>query len=371
MRKLITRFMTGWYYRTMYRPTRLNAGSLSDFPSEHFIATAPWISVSEALCQSTALQMIAAHHGINQPRRYFDFLMGFSYGASYRDDFGFITVGTDPETGLIMAAPYLGLEQRYLVTDDATLYLRALRSYLARGYPVRVPLDMGALYGQAEALPHNEVLVGYDAGGFTYYEPVSRPPAPSQPGHLPPGQPGLYVTDERLLLAVARESSLFDYPWRYPLVIFEPCPSRSDLAPVWRQNGQALVGGNRWGQQWGAAAIERLAEEIERLGEHFNLVQIELGLEIGAATRPDNAAHLREHFSDYVDLQKAADHFDIAARCYRAALDTVRQGNIDSHEIAKLTAWLRQAAAAERAAGQIFLAHLDRSLAHTQLRDGT
>lgn len=357
MRKRITRLMTGWYYRNTYRPTPLNAGLLSDYPSEHFIATAPWISVRESLCQSTALQMIAAHHGIEQPRRYFDFLMGFTYGASYRNDFGFGTFGTDPETGLITAAPYLSLAQRYLVTDDAALYLRALRAYLAQGYPIRVPLDMGALYGQAEAMPHNEVLVGYDAGGFTYYEPVSRPPAPSQPGHLPAGQPGLYVTDERLLQAVVSASRLFDYPWRYPLVVFEPGPARSDLTPVWKQNGQALVGGNRWGQQWGAAAIERQAGEIERLGERFDSAQIELGLELGAATRPDNAAYLRERFGDQIDLQKAADHFDIAASCYQVALDTVRQSNAGSSVTANLVSWLRQAATAERAAGQVFLAH--------------
>ena len=47
--------------------------------------------------------MIASHHGIERPRRYFDFLMDFTYGASYRGDFGFITVGTDPDTGLLTA----------------------------------------------------------------------------------------------------------------------------------------------------------------------------------------------------------------------------------------------------------------------------
>lgn len=356
MQRQLMRLTVRWYYRNVYRPIALKAELLSDYPPTHFVTTVPWISVREALCQATALQMIAAHHGIERPRRHFDFLMGFTYGASYRRDFGFITVGTDPETGLIMAAPYLGLERRYLFTDDASLYLRALRSYLAQGYPIRVPLDMGALYGQTEALPHNEVLVGYDEGGFTYYEPVSRPPAPSQPGCLPAGAPGLYVTDARLLQAVEKESGLFSYPWRYPLVIFTSGPVHSDLTPVWEQNGQALVGGNRWGQVWGAAAIERQADEIERLGARFDPAQIELGLEVGAATRPDNATYLRERFDDQSDLQQAADHFDCAACHYQAALDTVRQGDSGSAVAANLASQLRQAAAAERAAGQIFLA---------------
>jgi hypothetical protein len=356
MRDRIIKYMARWYYRNMYQPASLDGKPLPGHPPEHRLNTVPWISTWETVCQSTALQMIAACHGIEKPRRYFDFLMGFTYGASYRDDFGFITAGVDPETGLITAAPYLGLVRRYYFTDAAALYLRALRSYLSRGYPVRVPLDMGALYGQADPLPHNEVLVGYDESGFHYYEPVSRPPAPSQPGHLPPGEPGLYVTDERLLQAVNSESNLFGYPWRYPFVIFEPDDRRDDLGPVWRQNGQALVGGNRWGQRWGAAAIEYQAGEIERGGERFDFSRVALGLEVGAATRPDNAAYLRETFGGRADLMQAADHFAQAAQCYQSAREAATNGIANQAVTGRIAGWLRQAAGAERAAGRIFLA---------------
>jgi hypothetical protein len=351
----IMKTMARWYYRNMYQPAALDPTDLSDYPPEHHLTTVPWISVRETLCQSTALQMIAAHHGIERPRRYFDFLMGFTYGASYRDEFGFITVGTDPETGMITAAPYLGLVRRYLFTDDVALYLRGLRSFVAQGFPIRVPLDMGALYGQPEPLPHNEVLVGYDGDGFYFYEPVSRPPAPSQPGHLPPGTQGLHVADKRLLQAVGSASRLFGYPWRYPLVIFEPGPTHHDLGPVWRQDGQALVGGRRWGQRWGAAAIEHQAQEIERQGDRFDFTRVELGLELGAATRPDNATYLRETFGDRPDLQEAAGHFDEAAACYQAALDAVADGGNRPSAATDIAGWLRQAAKAERAAGQVFL----------------
>jgi hypothetical protein len=352
----IMKTLARWYFRNMYRPVALDPQQPFDHPAQHHLDSVPWISTWETVCQSTVLQMIAAHHGIERPRRNFDFLMGFTYGASYRGDFGFITVGTDPETGLLTAAPYLGLQRRYYFTDDAGLYLRALRGYLARGYPIRVPLDMGALYGQAEPLPHNELLVGYDAGGFAYNEPVSRPPAPSQPGQLPPGEQGLCVTDERLLLAVRSESRLFGYPWRYPFIILEPGTSCDDLGPVWRQNGQALVGGNRSGQTWGAAAIEQQAAEIERRGESFDFSQIALGLEVGAATRPDNAAYLRETFGGRPDLEQAAGHFDQAAGYYQAALGAVVDRGAGGAAAGAVAGWLRQAAAAERSAGQVFLA---------------
>jgi hypothetical protein len=334
----------------------LDAKQVVDYPAQHHLEDVPWISVREALCQSTALQMIAAHHGIEKPRRHFDFLMGFTYGASYRDDFGFVTAGADPETGLLTAAPLLGFVRRYYFADDATLYVNALRSYLSQGYPIRVPLDMGALYGQAEPVPHNEVLVGYDAGGFYYYEPVSRPPAPSQPGHLPPGDEGLYVADGRLLQAVSGESRLFGYPWRYPLVIFEPGHRSDDLAPVWRQNGQALVGGNRWGQTWGAAAIEHQAAEVERGGEKYDFASLALALEMGAFTRPDNAAYLRETFGDRPDLLQAADRFAEAGQGYQAAQAAIAAGVATRAAARHVADQLRRAAAAERSAGQLFLA---------------
>jgi len=358
MRDRILKYTARWYYRNMYQPAPLDPRQPYDYPPQHHLKDMTWISVREALCQSTALQMIAAHHGIEKPRRYFDFLMGFTYGAIYREDFGFLAVGADPEMGLLTAAPYLGLVRRYFFTDDAALYLRALRTYLARDYPVRVPLDMGALYGQAEPLPHNEVLVGYDADGFRYYEPVSRPPAPSQPGRRPLGDPGLYVTSERLLQAVNSQSDVFGYPWRYPFVIFEPGPRTDDLTPVWRQNGRALLGGNRWGQRWGAVAIEHQVHEIERAAGHFDFSRVGLGLEVGAVTRPDNAAYLRETFGSRPDLQKAADCFDEAAGCYRAALDAIG-GEVAARTVAPAVAgWLRQTAAAERAAGRLFLVQL-------------
>lgn len=362
MRDRVLRAMARWYYRFGYQPTPLDVNAVGTFPPEHHLNSVPWISTWVGLCQSTALQMIAAHHGIDRPRRYFDFLMGFTYGASLRPDVGWWnTIGTDPETGLMTAAPFLGLARRYYTTGDPRLYLDALRARLAEGYPVRIPLDMGALYGQPDPLPHNEVLVGYDGQGFYYYEPTCRPPAPCQPAHLPPGEPGLFVTGDRLLQAVASHSTLFAYPWRYPFVLFVPATRAQDLAPVWKQNGQALVGGQRWGQCWGALAIELQAAEVERCGQHFDPGQIELGLEVGVATRPDNALYLREAFPEQPELLEAAGLFDQAAQCYQAALEASSQGIVDQATATAIARWLCQAAAAERGAGQIFLAVWRRS----------
>ena len=189
--------------------------------------------------------MIASHFGIDCTRQYFDFLMGFTYGAGDLPGIGYMPVGTDPETGFLEAAPYIGLQRHYFITDDPVVFLKATRFQLAQGNPVRLPLDMGALYGVDEQIPHSEVLIGYDEAVFEFYEPVCQPPAACQQAEHQPGEQGCYVFEERLLEAVYSQSKLFDYPWRYALSIFEPGPSSIDLHALWQRNGRNLVGGQR------------------------------------------------------------------------------------------------------------------------------
>lgn len=332
------RLMMGRYYRSAYRPVEIETRP-APAPGRHHVDGVVWRCVDLPLCQSVALQMIA---GVDEPRRYVDFLMGFTYGAMYSRATGFLPAGVDPEIGLVTAAPHLGLDRQYFVTSDAARYTAALRHWLSQGVPVRVPLDMGVLYGSDQRLPHNEVLVGYDGTHFEYYEPVGLPPAACQPGDRPAGAPGLKVSEDRLLQAVAAESEQFGYPWRYPFVVFPPGARRTDLTGVWQQNGKALIGGKVWGRVLGAAAIEKLADDLERAT--VDAERLEGMLRVGAVTRMDNARFLRETFPEQVELKSAAALFDRSGQGFQAALD----GRAES-------AALRDAAEAERAAGEIFL----------------
>ena len=315
----------------------------------------PWIIEDKPVCQSVAVQMIAAHYGIHRSRAEIDFLMGFTYGAGYRADWGFLTVGVDPETGMAFAAGYLGLALRYEMTDDAGLFVAALKAGLAADHPIRVPLDMGTLYGQDEPLPHNEVLVGYDPAGFWYYEPISLPPAPCPPGRHDPGAQGLHVDTERLLAAVQRQSGVFGYPWRYAMVSFAPTSTRTDVRAVWRKNGQALVGGSRWGQRWGAAATEHVAALIEDGAAPVAVA--ERGVTLGMITRPDNAAYLRHAYPGAGEIVQAAKDFDDAALAYLAASRIISTDLDSTNARQRLAGHLREAATSERRAGRRFLHH--------------
>jgi len=345
------------YYVQTYAPIRLAATDVGDYPPERHLRDVPWIATDVPACQSTSLQMIAAQHGAVRSRAEIDFLMAFTYGFSAIPGTSeFFPGGVDPEVGLRDAAPYLGLRRRYYVTDDPALYVRALRSFLARGYPVRVALDMGALYGASAVIPHSDVLIGYDATGFFLYETVCLPPATCAPGERPPGADGISVTEARLLQAVTNLARRFAYPWRYTLTIFDPGPQVDDLRPVWARLANATLGGNRYGPPTGVAVLERTAAQIERQGSRARATAITQGLETAARFRRDSARYLRERFPDEVDLAQVAARLEQAADRYAAALAAVANGIADRDEARQIATALREAAALERAAGAALLA---------------
>jgi hypothetical protein len=352
----MTLYFQQQYYRQAYGPIELAADAIGDYPAEHHLDDVPWIATQEAYCQSNSLRMVAAQHGIEEPREHFDFLMGFTYGGIEWPGHAAFFPYTDPETGFAFATPYLGLARRYYTTSDKALYLGALRYYLAQGYAVRVALDLAVVHNLEEQLAHSELLVGYDEAGFYYYETVCMAETACEPRHLPPGEKGFYVSDQLLLDAVAAQAREFSYPWRYNLTIFEEGAPEENLAPVWARNGQSLIGGAQYGPRQGADAIEKLAATFEERGVKINLAEIRPGIEVAAYNRRDNAAYLREAFPGEPDVERAADLFDQAAGDYEAVLKATEDGVADQAEAEQIAAWLRAAAAVEREAGQIFLA---------------
>jgi hypothetical protein len=94
----------------------------------------------------------------------------------------------------------------------------------------------------------------------------------------------------------------------------------------------------------------------------------ERGVVLGLATRPDNAAYLREAHPDVPEILHAADDFDQAAAAYQAAHDVLRAEANPSGARHLVAGHLREAAAAERSAGQRFLHHARRPTKATPLR---
>jgi hypothetical protein len=351
---LLRRFLRR-YYDEKYQPQELSLDAVQGLPNEHHISGVPWITSQWQLSQSTSLQMIAAYYGVDYPRPYHDFLMGATYSANRLPEMGFSPLSSDPEIGMQVAAPYLGLARRYYVSDDWSTFCAALRTFLAQDQPLRLAVDMGVLYEQPEFIAHSIVLVGYDAGGFYYYESVARPPASVEAGSRPPGEKGLAVPEAVLERAVGGMSGVLKYPWRYALTVFEPAETEQDLRPVWTRNGNTLIEENKYGPRMGARLIEDLADEIVRDGKKFQVDTIQEGIELAAFVRQENAEFLRQVFPHDVDLLEAAESLEQAARSYRQALEDIQAGIGTQIEARRLAVRLREAAAAERKTGEVFL----------------
>lgn len=350
---LLRRFVKQ-YYVEKYAPETLQNERLEGYPAEIHLTDVPWITCELQTCQSTSLQMIAAHFGVDYPRPYHDFLMGFTYGASRMPGVGFSPFGSDPEVGIEVAAPYLGLARRYFISSEPSEYTAALRTFLSLGHPLRIALDMGTLYDHPKFIAHSVVLVGYDSNGFYYYETVARPPSQTEAGTRQPGERGIFVPDAVLLNAVERLSVELKHPWRYAVSVFEQSQTEEDLRPVWTRNGNALVEDNKYGPKMGARVIEELADEIVREGPKFNLDIIRDGMALAAEVRQDNADFLRNVFPYDADVQDAAEQLEIAAKDYRFVVDDIQDGITSQIEAKRVATRLREAAGAERKAGEIF-----------------
>ncbi len=346
--QVLSNFFIRSYYETTYEPRRVTMADIAPAPSSWMLADIPWIAADGPLCQSTSLQMIAAQHGHLQPRPAIDWLMSFTYGfTSMPGSNHVMPFGLDPEVGMRNAAPYLGLQRQYYVTDDADVFVTLARSFIAQGYPVRVALDMGTLYGATEFIAHSDVLIGYDEESFYLYETVCLPPAPCQPGQHPAGDHGLKVSTQQLLAAITSQARIFQYPWRYNLTIFTPTTPATDLRPVWRQLAQTMLDTNQYGPPTGVAALEQWIDEIDK--GHVTPAQIQNTVPLAARLRRENAAFLRERFAAEPAIVQAATHLAEAAAYYEQAATAT--------EPTQIAALLRRAAAAERAFGEAVRAY--------------
>jgi hypothetical protein len=354
--QMLTTHFVHQYHRETCSPIELSAETIGDYPAHYHLDDVPWLATREWYCSANSLAMIAAQHGTNASTGHCSFLMGFTYGASEVPGSMVVQFFGEPEAGLAAAAPYLGLERRYYVTDDEALYLDALRYYLSQGYAVRLGLDVAVLYDLDDPSPHSDLLVGYDGTGFYIYETVCLPKFPCEPHHLPPGEEGLWVSDQTLLDAVLGQATMFSYPWRYSLTIFEEGPREDDLRPIWTRNGNLLIGGAQYGPRQGADAIEGLAANIEKRGARVDVSEVSAALEAAVFTRHANRAYLGEAFTGQADIERAVVLFSRAADDYEAVLNGLDDGIVDQAEADQVAAWLRDAATAEREVGQIFLA---------------
>lgn len=338
------------YYENEYRPAALTEAELGQPPPRARVSDVPWLSEAVGLCQSGSLRMLAAQQGRLMPRATLDFFMGFTWGATAIPRRTGFFPGQDPEVGFLRAAPYLGLHRRYLTTDSADDYVRALKTFLSKGRAVRVALDRSILLDQRGASPHSVVLVGYDETGFEYYEPTCDDAKRCEAQERPPGAAGLTMTTAQLLIAVESQALVFQYPWTYQLLVLEPGPSATDVASLLAANGRALVGLKSQGPSTGSVAVAETARAIARHGADVVTPQLLNGVRVAAQVRRENAETLSTLFANRPGLATAAEALDAAAKQYAEALKALEEKQLEAG-----TAALEEAAKLDAKAGTVML----------------
>lgn len=335
------------YYTNNYAPEPVSAKDLGEPPDAHRLTDVPWLSEAVALPHANSLRMLAAQQGKPEARRVIDFLMGDTWGAtSIPGRTGFFP-GQDPEVGLLRAAPALGFTRRYLTTDDRDTFLRAVRTQLSRGKAVRVAIDRAALEGRGGFEAHSVVLVGYDAEGFEYYEPVCDEPKRCAPGERPAGEQGLFAKAGRLAMAVETHALAFHAPWTYQLLVLEPATGTPPSpAALLEANGRALIGGGGPGPATGAQVVRDTASALERHGDAVVSPELKRGIATAAVVRRDDAQALATLFPERGELARTAESLDAAAAAYAKAAHA-----LDEKDVEGAVQALRDAALADVEAG--------------------
>lgn len=339
------------YYAAEYRPEALTAAELGQPPTAHRLTDVPWLSETPALCQSISLRMLAAQQGRVEPRPTIDFLMGFTWGATAIPRRTGFFPGQDPEVGFLRAAPYLGFTRRYLTTDSADDFVRALKTFLSKGRAVRVAVDRSLLLDARGAVPHSVVLIGYHAEGFEYYEPTCEDAKRCAAMERAPGQPGLKATTAQLLLATESQSLVFQYPWKYQLLVLEPSSAPvPELSTLLAVNGRALMGMKSAGPSTGSVAVTDTANAIERHGKDVVTPELLRGVKIAAMVRRDDSIALSSLFAARPELAPAAEALDEAGKAYARAVTA-----FEANEPEQGAQALKEAAAFDLEAGEVML----------------
>ena len=318
----------------------------AELPSHWHLQGVPCVSRPEAYCQSTSLQVVAEWRSRRRdPIGFYNWLMGFTYGAGHLKHSLVFLPFSDPEAGLRLASPPLGLSHRYRVTDDPELYQRAIQAALVGGSPLRVMVDSATLRGHTGYFsPHSIVLVGYGAEGVLYYE-TRAPSAHSW------GQTGQLASWDLLLRAARRVSETYRYPWVLQFTQFGTAPAEPlDAAAIWARNGRLLIGEEAPWYSSGSFAPRSLAAELVRR-EGRDLGDLKVFLQYGVDTRRDNAAYLREGFAPEPRLSEVARALAQVAELY-SGLHALLSGPEGGADVVRFRRDLESIAELELAAGQ-------------------
>lgn len=358
------------YFMEIYQPTQIVVEE-KVYPHTHFIEGLTWYCIEKNyLCQSSTLQMIAAKHGIEKPLDYFSFLLGYTYGAMYVKGAGMFAAYSDPEPGFITASDYLGLERKYLITNNPELLIDNIRYYLSKNRPVRIawnsaPTMKFAIESEYFPVPdnwkepppgafspHSVVFTGYDSTSFYYYETHGM-------DFILTGEKGIKIDNHSALEAISSFSSRYTLPWTYMMTVFEPGQTTGSIEAIYEQIGEEMIGRVLGPTATGSYALIGLSKGVKKEGinilkspkkEFFARSIVTL-----RDIRRDNAVFLEQTFGDKAEILQIAGLLHNSVDNYQGILGVLAKENNTRDDVKSIRRLLELSAETEKEAGNLFL----------------
>ncbi len=341
----IAAFFQQKYYQDAYMPQEIREVT-TEVPETAYVDDVHCYSYQNAYCQSASLQMIMSQLGSEEDIHYYNWMMGFTYGAYYNEYAGIYSFlpANDPEPGFVQAAQHLGLKREYLTTNNRSLYLHKVKAVLAEGIPVRVAINSATLAGKSGFFPHSVLLIGYSADSVYYYETGGENRSLS-------GHRGERAHWKDMLVSIESIAENFNYPWPYQLTVMQQdtVGSLSELnhPNILAYNAESLRGATYGPVSKGTNAILALADNVEGVSTEKELEFLQMMLAFSAESRQDNAAFLRRHQEKNTAFSKISQLMQQSSEQFRLAAASVA-----AKDLSGAAAKLRLAAQYEQEAGE-------------------
>ncbi|PWJ34152.1 cysteine peptidase family C39 domain-containing protein [Sediminitomix flava] len=317
------------YYKDSYQPISMESQTVLEDSAT--IKGMHCISYSTAYCQSACLQMIHSLYGDIEDISYYNWAMGFTYGAYYQEYAGVYSFlpYSDPETGLIQAESVLGYKKNYLISHDKDVFISNIKAHLIKNQPVKVGVNSAILENRKGFYPHSIILIGYTSEYVKYYETGGSDRILFQ-------YEGEKVKWDRLISAITSFSQGFNYPWEYQLTVFDKTSSQNLItthlsASIIQENAKSVIGASYGSTHLGSHAFIELANRIEQkdltTDESSYLLK---SLSFGQLTREDNAVYMLSDKMHTFNFTEIAVLYKQSAVEFKKSQNALEKGNFKS-----------------------------------------
>lgn len=307
------------YFQKNYNPKKyVPQLKESQYPKEKHLKGLYWYSTQKEYCHSMALKMLFQDY--DNDVNFYNWITGFTYGFTFKDNLQSLRPYNDPELGIPMASNYMGYTSTYIKAKSYDEGKRIIVDLINREIPIKVPVDYCILTEKDGFIPHTEVIIGYDESGVYIYET-------GEEDREIMGSLGIHYEYNKFFKSIERISEYFGYPWILAMMMFE---RKLDYNKefyenqILMRNGKSLVGFRSGPYIQGSYGIEEFAECIVRNQSVTSDELLKIVSKL-AYIRGDNALFLLRSKDD--NMRNAGEYMKEASIIYKEVINLFHSEN--------------------------------------------